>query len=146
MAKPDAQKFKLSKGPSKLVKAAKTALYYIGPGAKKKTAGKVGAFVASKLTKIKKRNTTPKREYNKEQNPRQVAKEFKKITGESIKKLNDKPLYQTTGAKQFKLDYKKKDNVYRGMTPGQAVLVKNNSSHFATTKNILKKITVKKIK
>ena len=94
--------------------------------------------------KVKKRNTTPKREYNKEQNPRQVAKEFKKITGESIKKLNDKPLYQTTGAKQFKLDYKKKDNVYRGMTPGQAVLIKNNSSHYATTKNILKKITVKK--
>ena len=96
--------------------------------------------------KVKKRNTTPKREYNKEQNPRQVAKEFKKITGESIKTLNDKPLYQTTGAKQFKLDYKKKDNVYRGMTPGQAVLIKNNSSHYATTKNILKKITVKKIK
>ncbi len=41
MAKTDAQKFKLAKGPSKLVKAAKTAAYYIGPGAKLKTAAKV---------------------------------------------------------------------------------------------------------
>lgn len=94
--------------------------------------------------KVKKRNTTPKRDYNKIQNPRQVAKEFKKSTGESIKKQDDKHLYETTGAKQFKLDYKKKDNVYREKTPGQAVLIKNNSSHFATTKSILKKIISKK--
>ena len=65
--------------------------------------------------KVKKRNTTPKREYNRDVNPRQNAKEFKKITGESIKILDDKPRSKTTYAMWAD---KKKDSVYRGMTPG----------------------------
>ena len=52
MEKTDAQKFKLSKKPSKLVKAAKTVANYVGPGGKVKTAAKL-VKAANKVIKAK---------------------------------------------------------------------------------------------
>lgn len=75
-----------------------------------------------------KKQSTPKDPMNKviKQKDRQVAKDYKKETGESIKKLTPKR-YQTQGSKQFKYDYKKpKDSFGRGLTPGMEVLIKNN--------------------
>tara|TARA_R110000787_G_scaffold141420_4_gene254956 strand:- start:549 stop:1034 length:486 start_codon:yes stop_codon:yes gene_type:complete len=55
MAKTDAQKFKLSKGPSKLVTAAKTVANYVGPGKKFQTAANltkaVNKVIKAKLVK-----------------------------------------------------------------------------------------------
>ena len=100
MAKTDAQKFKLSKGPSKLVKAAKTVANYVGPGKKVKTAAKLAKAVNKviKAKRVKRNAELTKGEPARLNNLMKALKKDGTLNKSPVKKKSYKAYVESTGS------------------------------------------------